>query len=100
MGVLLRVMCLMYRRYRDVPARLITNNEALKSQENNAAIKFLKSMSPFFQYYENGKLKEVHFEDARSIEEKVNLDIDYNLGGLSYWTVMSFFKPMVGYRKF
>lgn len=79
----------------DVPARLITNNEAIEiARKNNAAIQFCKeSMSPFFQYYENGKLKEVHFEDARSIEEKVNLAIDYNLGGLSYWTVMSFFKP-------
>lgn len=78
-----------------VPARLITNNEAIDiAREHNAAIEFDDvSATPFFQYYENGNLKEVHFDDARSIEEKVNLAIEFDLGGLSYWTVMSYFRP-------
>jgi len=82
-------------KIKGVPARLITNNEAIDiARENNASILFDNvSMTPYFQYYENGKLKEVHFDDPRSIEEKVNLAIDYNLGGLSYWTAMSYYKP-------
>lgn len=82
-------------KIKNVSATLITNNEAIDiARKNNASISFDEvSMTPYFQYYEDGKLKEVHFDDARSIEEKVNLAIDYNLAGLSYWTVMSYFKP-------
>lgn len=77
-----------------VPAKLITNLQAIDiARSNNAAIKFDEnSRTPYFDYYENGNHKQVHFEDARSIEEKVNLAIEYELGGLSYWTVNNYFK--------
>lgn len=79
----------------DVPARLITNNEAIDiAREHNARIEFDDiTKTPYFDYYENGKHKQVHFDDARSYEEKTNLAIDYEFGGLSYWTLMSYFRP-------
>jgi spore germination protein len=52
-----------------------------------------EAMSPFFQYHENGQLREVHFEDARSIRAKIFLMREYDLGGLSFWTLMNYFRP-------
>lgn len=77
----------------DVPARLITNLEAPDiAYRENAAIEFNEvAQSPYFNYYENGQLREVHFEDPRSVASKIELAIDYNLAGLSYWTLMSYF---------
>lgn len=78
-----------------VPARLITNLEAIDiARDHGAEIKFDENArTPYFDYFENGNKKQVHFDDARSIEEKVNLAIEFELGGLSYWTVMSYFRP-------
>lgn len=75
------------------PARIITNNEAIKiAIDNNASIQYdAKAASPFIVYFQNGVEHNVHFEDARSIIEKITLAKDYNLGGLSYWTIMSDF---------
>jgi spore germination protein len=51
-----------------------------------------EAQSPFFNYYDDqGREHEVWFEDARSIEAKLALVDQYNLGGVSYWTVNSFF---------
>jgi len=51
-----------------------------------------ESQSPFFNYYdENKKQHEVWFEDARSIQAKLNLVDEYDLGGVSYWTIGKFF---------
>lgn len=79
----------------NVPAKLITNNEAIDiARKHNAQILFDDvTKTPYFDYYENGNHKQVHFDDARSYEEKINLAIDFELGGLSYWTVMNYFKP-------
>lgn len=59
----------------------------------NARIQFdTTAQSPFFRYYDsNRRQHEVWFEDARSIEAKLKLVDKYNLGGVSYWTVNSFF---------
>lgn len=77
------------------PAKIITNNEAINiAREEKASILFNEvAMTPYFRYYDKNNEHEVHFDDARSIEEKVLLAIDHNLGGLSYWTVMDYFKP-------
>lgn len=77
-----------------IPAKLISNLEAIDiARREKAEIKFNEiSASPYFTYYDEKKQQhEVHFEDARSIIEKIELAIDYKLGGLSYWTLMSYF---------
>jgi spore germination protein len=80
----------------DVPARLITNYEAIEiAKREGVGISFdRETMSPFFTYIENGNQREVHFEDAKSIKAKIMLALEYNLGGFSIWTIMSYFRPM------
>lgn len=51
-----------------------------------------EAQSPYFNYFnDQGREHVVWFEDARSIEAKLLLVDKYNLGGVSYWTVNSFF---------
>ena len=59
----------------------------------NARIQFdTTAQSPYFRYYDSSRRQhEVWFEDARSIEAKLKLVDKYNLGGVSYWTINSFF---------
>lgn len=61
--------------------------------EVKAEIQFdTKAQSPFFRYYDSSRIQhEVWFEDARSIEAKLKLVDKYHLGGVSYWTINSFF---------
>jgi spore germination protein len=50
------------------------------------------SQSPFFVYYDNeGRQHEVWFEDARSIEAKLDLFSEYGFEGVGYWNVMRYF---------
>lgn len=50
------------------------------------------AQAPFFYYYDsNGRRHVVWFEDARSIEAKLKLVNEYNLGGVSYWTIGRYF---------
>lgn len=78
------------------PARLITNLEAIDlAARVNAAIRFNElAQSPYFDYYVNNQHHQVHFEDARSIESKIKLAVDYDLSGLSIWTLMSYFPQL------
>lgn len=79
------------------PARLLTNPEAVDlARSVNAGIQFNEeAQSPYFDYYDNNEHHQVHFEDARSIASKIELAVDYDLGGLSIWTLMSYFPPLV-----
>ncbi len=75
-------------------ARSISNTEAIKlASEVGAQIKFdERAKSPYFNYFDkNRKQHIVWFEDARSIEAKLTLVEKYNLGGVSYWTINTFF---------
>ncbi|MBW7573519.1 LysM peptidoglycan-binding domain-containing protein [Caproiciproducens faecalis] len=74
-------------------ARSLTNPGAVSlASRVGAQILFdTKAQSPFFNYYENGKQHVVWFEDARSIQAKLELVDKYDLGGVSYWTINSFF---------
>jgi spore germination protein len=75
-------------------ARTLTNLGAVNLAASvGAQIQFDPvAQSPFFQYYDsNGRRHEVWFEDARSIEAKLRLVDRYQLGGVSYWTINSFF---------
>lgn len=71
-------------------AESISNVEAVdRAFENNAEIMFDNTaQSPFYNYRKDGKGHEVWFEDAKSIDAKVKLAMEYNLAGLSYWNIM------------
>lgn len=71
-------------------AKSIGNYEAVDIARNyNQAINYnYEEQAPYFYYYNSDKSKhEIWFEDARSIQAKLNLVIKYNLEGVSYWTI-------------
>ncbi len=75
-------------------ATTIGNTAAVERAANvNAAIQFdARAQSPFFTYYdEQGRQHIVWFEDARSIYAKLQLVEEYNLAGVSYWTIGRWF---------
>lgn len=77
-------------------ARLLTNYGAvLLAARVGANIRYDNiSQAPFFNYYSSdGKRHEVWFDDARSIAARLALVDEYNLGGVSYWTINNFFAP-------
>ena len=75
-------------------ARSLSHTAAINLAASvNARIEYdTTAQSPYFRYYDNSGIQhEVWFEDARSIEAKLKLVDKYNLGGVSYWTINSFF---------
>ncbi len=74
-------------------ARPLSNTEAVNlAIDVGATINFDQTaQSPFFYYFKDGKQHIVWFEDARSIKAKLGLVDEYDLGGVSYWTLMDFF---------
>ena len=75
-------------------ARTITNVEAVNlAARVGAEIQYdEKSQAPFFRYYDSSRRQhEVWFDDARSVEARLRLVKKYNLGGVSYWTINSYF---------
>lgn len=47
--------------------------------------------APYFNYWTNNQEHVVWFEDARSTYERLKFVEEYNLGGVSYWTINQFF---------
>lgn len=79
---------------RGTAARTVSNTRAVDlARQEGAEIRFDQtSQSPYFTYYDDqGRQHEVWFEDARSIEAKLRLVNEYGLGGVSYWTIGSYF---------
>jgi spore germination protein len=75
-------------------AATVSNTGAVDlARREGAAIQYdQKSQAPFFNYFDdNGKEHVVWFDDARSIEAKMRLLNQFNLGGASYWTIGRFF---------
>ena len=75
-------------------ARTITNVEAVNlAARVGAEIQYdEKSQAPFFRYYDSSRRQhEVWFDDARSVEARLRLVKKYNLSGVSYWTINSYF---------
>lgn len=75
-------------------ARAISNTGAVNLAANvGAVIQYdYQSQAPFFNYYDSdGRRHEVWFEDARSILAKLTLANTFRIGGISYWTIGSFF---------
>ena len=79
------------------PAKSISNTNAIAlAVEKGVEIQFDPvAKAPYFYYKDdNGVLHIVWFEDARSIKAKLDLVTKYNLGGVSFWTVMNYFPQM------
>lgn len=75
-------------------ARALTNPGAVELARRVGARIFFdsKAQAPYFHYYSSdAKEHEVWFEDARSIDAKLRLADRYGLGGISYWTINSYF---------
>lgn len=77
-------------------ARSINLNFAItQAREKGAEIKFdTLAQTPYYTYYDGNTEHIVWFEDARSIDAKLNLLHSLNLYGISIWNIMNFFKPM------
>ncbi|MBW4847410.1 MAG: LysM peptidoglycan-binding domain-containing protein [Lachnospiraceae bacterium] len=74
-------------------ATVITNeNAVLIAAENNIPIQFNEAaQSPYFYYNDSsGIMHVIWFKDARSFDARAALAGEYNLQGLSLWTVMRF----------
>lgn len=75
-------------------ATTVSNKGAVDlARRNGAVIRYdTASQAPFFNYYGSaGRQHVVWFEDARSIQAKLNLVNEYGLGGVSYWTIGNYF---------
>lgn len=65
------------------------------AKEKKASILYQKEAeTPYFIYYEKNQKHEVYYEDCRSIAKKIALASQYNLGGISFWTLRSPFIQM------
>lgn len=77
-------------------ARTIGNVEAVRiAVANGAVIQFDGlSQSPYFRYTDtsDGSLREVWFEDVRSLQAKFDLMREYGLRGCGYWQIMQWFR--------
>ena len=76
------------------PARILTVNQAVNlAIDVGAEIQFNESsQAPFFEYNDTSGAKHiVWFENARSIAARLSLVNDFDLGGVSYWNINSFF---------
>ena len=72
-------------------ATSISNRYAVSlAQRYGAEIQYdTTAQTPWFRYTdENGIVHEVWFEDARSIQAKLNLISEYGLSGTGYWNMM------------
>lgn len=68
----------------------VGNQEAVRlAWDRHAAIRFDETaQAPWFRYVdENGQEREVWFEDARSIQAKIRLALEYGLHGVGYWNL-------------
>ncbi|MBE5738754.1 MAG: LysM peptidoglycan-binding domain-containing protein [Clostridiales bacterium] len=78
-------------------ARAISNNTALSlALSTGASIRYdSASDTPYFEYIDtSGKPHIVWFDDAKSIDAKLKLVTEFNLAGISIWTVNNFFAPL------
>ena len=78
------------------PARILSINNALNlAAEVGAEIQFNNtSKAPFFEYTRDGIRHIVWFENPRSLKAKAELITNFNLKGLSIWTVNQFYLQM------
>lgn len=74
-------------------AEILTIQQAVnRAIDTGATIEFSSSAkAPFFQYTRDGVSHIVWFENASSTKARLELVAQYGLGGVSYWTLNSFF---------
>lgn len=71
-------------------AQSLSNVDAVQlAWDRRAAIRYdEQAQSPWFRYVDDrGAEHEVWFEDARSIQAKLNLALEYDLYGVGYWNL-------------
>lgn len=75
------------------PAEILSINSAIRrAYDKGVDIEYNEtSEAPFYRYTQNGTEHIVWFENARSTAARLQLVEDYNLGGVSYWTVNQFY---------
>ena len=74
-------------------ARTLSNTGAVQQAlEVGARIRYdTIAQAPFYNYYDSERRRhEVWFDDARSVQARLRLVDEYNLGGDRYWTINSF----------
>lgn len=76
-------------------AQAMSLNQAINlARRVGAEIKFDDTnKTPYFTYYNNGAEHIVWFDDVKSIFYKLNLVNEFDLAGVSCWTLNTFFKP-------
>ncbi len=77
-------------------AESMSNTEAVdRARRVGANIMFdEQSQTPYYNYYKDGKEHVVWFEDARSINARMELINELGLAGMSIWNIMNFYKPL------
>lgn len=80
---------------RGTAARSVGLAEAVElAQRYGAEIRFdERSQSPYFNYTDGGQQHVVWFDDPRSIEAKLGLVDEFDLAGVSWWTVNRCYLP-------
>ena len=83
-------------------ARSIGNQTAVSiAAENNAAISFDETaMSPYFEYFSEGREHIVWFEDIRSIKAKFDLAEEFGISAVGYWNIMRPFAQNSAYLSY
>ena len=82
---------------RGTKARTLNLNQAIDlARTTGSFIEYnTSSDAPFFTYKDDMRRDHiVWFDDARSIMARLNLVNEYNLRGISFWTINNFFKPL------
>ncbi len=75
-------------------ANSLSNVQAVElADEVGAPIEYNEvSQAPYFIYYDDqGNQHQVWFEDARSIESKLDVFSEYGFEGVGYWNIMRYF---------
>lgn len=75
-------------------ARTLSNPGAVDlARREGAVIRYdQEAQAPFFNFYDDNRRQNVvWFEDARSINAKLRLADEFNIGGVSYWTIGRYF---------
>lgn len=75
------------------PAQTLSNNGAVDlARKVGSFIQFdEKTQSPYFTYYTPTNKHIVWFDDARSYYARLKLVDEYNLAGVSYWTINQYY---------
>ena len=75
------------------PAKTLSNTGAVKlARKVGANIEYSeKDQAPFFTYYSQNVKHIVWFDDARSYFARLKLVDEYNLAGVSYWTINQYY---------